>query len=145
MIEINNLTPLGGVDKKFLKRVAKTILKGENKKEAGLSVALVGPERIKKLNKKYRGKDKITDVLSFGQNKKFPLFPETKKDLGEVIICLEAVKRNAKKYNVTFKKELALVLIHGILHLLGYEHEGRGKEAEEMKKKQKYYFSQVIK
>ena len=141
MIEVNNLTT-SPVDRKFLKGVARTVLKGENTKEAGLSVALVNSEKIKKLNKKYRGKDKATDVLAFGQTKNFPALP--KNELGEVVISLGVVKKNAKKYNVAFKKELAQILIHGILHLLGYNHEKSKTEAKKMEKKQKYYLSQII-
>ena len=144
MIEVNNLTPLSGVNKKFLKGVAKIVLKGENKKEARLSIALVGEGRIKELNKKYRGKNRATDVLAFGQNQKFLVFPKSELELEEVIICLRVVKKNAKKYNIAFKKELARVLIHGILHLLGYEHEKDEREAKKMEKKQKYYLSQII-
>lgn len=130
MIEINNLT-ISAVDKKFLKRVAKIVLKGKDIEEVGLSIVLTGEKRIRKLNKKYRGKNKITDVLSFGEG------------LNEIVICLSEVKKNAKKYNIAFKKELARVLIHGILHLLGYEHEKGEKEAKKMEKKQEYYLSQI--
>jgi len=130
-IEINNLTT-SKVDEEFLKKVAKTVLKGENKKEAMLSVVLVVERRIKELNKKYRGKNKATDVLSFGEG------------LNEIVICYSEVKKNAKRYNSTFKKELTQVLIHGILHLLGYEHEKGEKEAKKMEKKQEYYLSQII-
>ena len=119
MIEINNLTA-SSVDEEFLKGVAKKVLKGEKKKEIDLSIAFVGEARMRKLNKKYRGKNKVTDVLSFGN------------ELNEIVICLREVKKNAKKYNSTFKKELARVLIHAILHLLGYEH-------EKMQEKEEYY------
>jgi len=130
MIEINNLT-LGEVDEEFLKGVAKKILKGENKKELNLSIVFVGESRIKKLNKEYRGKNRVTDVLSFGDG------------LNEIVICLQEVKKNARKFNSNFKKELARVLIHGILHLLGYEHEKEKKEAEKMEKKQEYYLNSL--
>ncbi|MDP2910191.1 MAG: rRNA maturation RNase YbeY [bacterium] len=111
MIEINNLTGRK-IDEKFLKGLAKKVLKGENREETDLSIAFVDKKRIKELNKKYREKDKVTDVLSFGE------------ELNEVVICPAAVKN---------KKELAEVLIHGILHILGYEH------GESMEKKQIYY------
>ena len=120
MIEINNLTTVA-VDKEFLKRVARKVLKGENKEGIDLSIVFTGEKKIRKLNKKYRKKDKVTDVLSFGDG------------LNEIIICLGEVKKNAKKYNSTSKKELARVLIHGILHLLGYEH------SKKMQKKEEYY------
>ena len=130
MIEINNLT-LGEVDEEFLRGVAKKILKGENKKELNLSIVFVGESRIKKLNKEYRGKNKVTDVLSFGDG------------LNEIVICLQEVKKNARKFNSSFKRELARVLVHGILHLLGYEHEKEKKEAEKMEKKQEYYLNSL--
>ena len=137
MIEINNLTT-SKIDKSFLKKVAKIVLIGENKEEAGLSIALVGEGRIKELNKKYRGKNRVTDVLAFNGNSKFNL------GLGEIVICLSEVKKNAKIFGSTFKKELARVLIHGILHLLGYEHEKGGGETERMENKQEQYLKQVF-
>lgn len=122
MIEINNLTA-SKVDEEFLKGVAKKVLKGEDRKEVGLSIVFVGQGKMRKLNKKYRGKNKVTDVLSFGQG------------LNEIVICLREIKKNAKRYNSTFKKELARVLIHAILHLLGYEH------GEKMEEKQEFYLN----
>lgn len=101
------------IDKELLKRAAKKALAEKNKKELELSIALVGQTRIKELNKKYRKKNKATDVLSFNYD-----------GSGEVVICLQAVKKNAKRYNSTFKKELVRVLTHGILHILGYNHHG---------------------
>ncbi len=136
MIEINNLTT-SRVEGEFLKRVAEKVLKGENRIRVDLSVALVGEGRIKELNKKYRGKNRTTDVLAFGENTKYPApklsvrygagkIQDTKykiQDLGEIVICLREVKKNVKKFDSTFEKELARVLIHGILHLLGEDHE----------------------
>ena len=119
MIEINNLTTFS-VDEEFVKRVAKKVLKGENTKEIDLSIVFVGEARMRKINKKYRGKNKVTDVLSFGQG------------LNEMVVCLGEIKKNAKTYNSTFKKELARVLIHAILHLSGYNH-------KEMQDKEEYY------
>ena len=104
-----------------MKGLVKKVLQGENKKIADLSIVLVGQGRIRELNKKYRGKNKTTDVLSFQYD-----------ELGEVIICLREVKKNAKKFGSTYKKELARILIHGILHILGYDH-------EKMKEKENHY------
>lgn len=141
MIEINNLTT-SEVDEKFLKRVARKVLKGENKREGELSIALVGEGRIRKLNKKYRGEDRVTDVLAFGGNSKFNL------EIGEIIICLPEIKKNAKRFNSTFKKELVRVLIHGILHILGYDHPDGvedpqliniNRDNKLMQKKESYY------
>ncbi|MDP2864044.1 MAG: rRNA maturation RNase YbeY [bacterium] len=130
MIEVNNLTA-NPINEEFLKGVAKKVLEGENEAENNLSIALVGQGRIRELNKKYRKKNKVTDVLTFGEG------------LNEIVICLREVKKNAKGFKSTFKKELARVLIHGILHLLGYNHEKDTKEAEKMEEKQNYYLSRI--
>ena len=134
MIEINNLTKFA-VDKKSFAQVAKKVLSGENKKTETLSLAFVGKEEIAKLNKKFRKKNKPTDVLSF----------DLKREgyLGEIIICPEVVKENAKKDGTTMKKEMMKVFIHGILHLLGYDHEKTEKEALIMESKQEKYLSKV--
>jgi len=138
MILISNLT-ISPIREEFLKRVAKKVLKGENKGEADLSIVLVGPQRMRKLNKRYRGKNRVTDVLAFGQTEKFPSPPDLKAGLGEIVVCLREVKKNAKRFNSTPETELTLCLIHGILHLLGYGHEDSEKKAKEMEEKQKYY------
>jgi len=133
MIEINNLTT-NPVDEEFLKGLVKKVLEGENKEEAGLSIALVGQGRIRELNKKYRGKNRATDVLAFPGD-----------GLGEIVICLREVKKNAKRYRSNSEKELARVLIHGVLHLLGYDHEKSEQAAEKMREKEGYYFVRSLK
>jgi len=132
MIEVNNLTSYS-VDNNLLIKLTLKILKkefGNNIKKKDLSIALVAPLRIKELNKRYRKKDQRTDVLSF----------QDKESWGEIIICPVVVKKNARKFNSSFKKELSRVLIHGILHLLGHDHE-KAKEKEEMNKKEEYYLN----
>ena len=136
MIDINNLTNFV-VDKKFFTGVAKKVLKGENRSRENLSIAFVSTEEIQKLNKKYRGKDKSTDVLSFEKISDF------KDVLSEVVICPQVVKEKSKNSKTTLKKELANVLIHGILHVLGYDHEISKAEEEIMFKKQEYYMTKI--
>jgi len=132
MIEINNLTT-NQIDEEFLRKVAKIVLEAENEKGKDLSIALVGEGRIRELNKKYRGKNRVTDVLAFGDN----------DGLGEIVICLREVKKNAKRYGLTFEKELSKVLIHGLLHLLGYDHEKNKIETKKMEEKENYYLSKL--
>jgi probable rRNA maturation factor len=144
MIEVNNLTGFR-VDEKFLKKLAQKVLASERKNKTELSIALVGLKRIKELNKKYRKKDRITDTLSFTYNNSGqPAKLREALLAGEIVICPQEVKKNAKRFDSTFKKELTRVLIHGILHLLGYDHEGSEKEAEKMRKKEEYYFSKIL-
>ncbi len=99
MIEVNNLTR-NKVDTRFLKRLAKKVLERENRKELDLSIALVGQAKIRELNKKYRQKDKPTDVLSFDYG-----------ESGEVVLCPQQIRGKIDR-----------VLTHGILHILGYNH-----------------------
>lgn len=136
MIEINNLTNFA-VDKTFFTGVAKKVLKGENKERENVSVAFVSLAEIQKLNKKYRKKDKPTDVLSFEKVSNF------KEEFSEVVICPVVVREQAKDSKLPLKKELAKMMIHGILHNLGYDHELSKSEEERMFKKQDYYLSKI--
>lgn len=136
MIEINNLTKFP-VDKTFFSGVAKIVLKGENKGMENLSIAFVSPEEIHKLNKQYRNKDKPTDVLSFEKVSDF------KEECSEVVICPVVVREKYNDSELTQKEKLAKVLIHGILHTLGYDHELSTAEEQRMQEKEDYYFSKI--
>jgi len=94
-----------------------------------ISLALVSKKEIKKLNKLYRNNDYVTDVLSFNL--------DTKEMLGEIVICLDQAKKQAKEKKKSLKSELKLLTIHGILHLLGYNHEVSLKEKYKQEKKEK--------
>jgi probable rRNA maturation factor len=147
-VEFNNLTQVK-VNQESLKKIIGLVLGGEGVKQASISVALVGPGRMRKLNRLYRNKNRVTDVLSF-PNREVPLdnfkTAELKEseDLGEIIVCLREVKKTAKRMGSSFEKELARVLIHGTLHLLGYDHEKSEEEEKKMKKKEEEYLGAVI-
>ena len=108
--------------KKIISRTAKELKISKNFE---LTLLLVGDKKIRSLNKKYKNKDKITDVLAFGQKEGQELIlPRVENDyLGDIFICYPQLKRQAKKYQQSLKKEFSLLLIHGFLHLLGYEDE----------------------
>jgi len=143
MIEINNLTNFS-VDKKLFSTVAKKVLKGENRVTETISLAFVGKEEIKKLNRKFRKKNKATDVLAFGEIFNFQ-FPISKTNyLGEIVICPEVVKENVERYGVPEKKEILKVFIHGILHLCGYDHEKSKAEEKIMGEKETKYLKLKI-
>ena len=95
---------------------------------------------MKTLNRQYRGIDKTTDVLSFPQedNVSFrDLSPESEIVLGDIVVNLHKAQRQAKENGLTFHEELKRLLVHGLLHLLGYDHE-KGRHAErKMKEKSK--------
>jgi len=148
MVEFRNLTKVE-FNERFLKKVASNILEGE-KQEADLSVVFMGLSRMRKLNDRYCYRDCATDVLSFGREsvlskEKFIMPPEMNDNLGEVVVCPGCVRNNAKRFGVLFEKELTACIIHGILHLLGYNHERGGNEAKQMFRKQNYYLRQMFK
>lgn len=125
-----------GMSKKVLEKVVNKILKQCGIDwDVGIDINFVTNQEIASLNKKYRKRGKSTDVLSFSYKKdnnfvtpkKFPY-------LGEIFIAPGVVQKNAQKRQVSFRKECVRVLLHGILHLLGYEHESGGAEARRMKK-----------
>lgn len=93
-----------------------------------ISIALLSEKEIRELNRVYRRKDKVTDVLSFNI--------DSSENLGEVVICLAQTKKQATANHKTIKSELQLLTIHGILHLLGYDHELSEKEYLRQEKEQ---------
>jgi len=98
------------IDRAMLRKLAKKVIK----KDWKVSVSFVKKGAMKKLNREYRKKDRPTDVLSFNMNEG--------KLLGDVVVCPSVAKANARKYNVSFNAEIARLVAHGLLHLLGYDH-----------------------
>ena len=114
---------------KALRQIAETLLRALKQGRAELSIALVGDREMRPLNAKYRKKKKTTDVLSFFVEDQ-PMFGA--KILGDVVISVEQARRQAKQRGKTLKSEMATLLIHGILHLLGYDHEKSPRQAKIM-------------
>ena len=94
-----------------------------------ISLLLTGDERIRELNKEYRDKDYATDVLSFPMSE--DPFAEGGM-LGDIAISLDTAKEQADEAAIRIERELAFLFIHGLLHLLGYDHEQGPDEEEEM-------------
>jgi len=107
--------------------------------EKEISVLLVDDERMRELNKQYRGQDRATDVLSFPQNtgEEKGLNPHL---LGDVVISIVTARRQSAEHGLSLEEELVLLLIHGILHLLGFDHERSDEEARLMKEKTRDLF-----
>lgn len=128
---------LGIGQKSKLKRKALSILKilgvSRNKE---LSVAFVGDEEMRELNANYRNINRTTDVLSFPQNG-----PDNSV-LGDVIISIDTAVRRSKLHNLTIEEEIHALMIHGILHLLGFDHKKKD-EAKVMKKKELEILSSI--
>jgi len=101
--------------------------------EGNITIAVVSSKKIQNLNFKYRKKNKPTDVLSFSRMETSPdFFPTVKSDLGDVLICWQVAKKQAREDKVTIREELSRLTIHGVLHLFGYDHEISEKEEKKM-------------
>ncbi|MCG0277552.1 MAG: rRNA maturation RNase YbeY [Thermanaeromonas sp.] len=99
---------------------------------AEVSLTLVDDEEIRRLNRDFRGIDAPTDVLSFALQEKAPGEPEIKEEgellLGDIFISLDTARRQAKTYGHSLEKEIGVLVAHGFLHLLGYDHDTPEKE-----------------
>jgi probable rRNA maturation factor len=98
--------------------------------EAQVSLVICGDRRMRRLNREWRGFDKTTDVLSFSQRENpadASPFPEAPKLLGDVIISAAAAERQARQAGKSFSSELHFLLVHGILHLLGWQDDTRAQ------------------
>ncbi len=128
-----NHTSQKAPNEKFFKEILDTGIRELKIKEKRVEVGLnlVGEAKIKELNKKYRNKDKATDILSFpleeSRLKKYAILP-----LGDIFICLSFAVKESERQNISLKKELARLTVHGFLHLLGYDHEKSASDAKKM-------------
>ncbi|HEY5432258.1 MAG TPA: rRNA maturation RNase YbeY [Coriobacteriia bacterium] len=105
-------------------RLGAFVLRMEDAPDAvELSVALVDDDEIAHLNEQYRGIAGPTDVLSFGCDDPCPTASDEPIAIGDVIIAPEVARRQAAELGTTVEDELDLLLVHGILHLLGYDHD----------------------
>jgi len=109
----------------LLSEAVQAVLKDEGYREdAEVSLVFVDDDYIQELNNNYRGVDSPTDVLSFAMLEGESL-PEEEEEviLGDVIISLETAERQAREYGHSFQREVAYLTLHGVLHLLGYDHQ----------------------
>jgi probable rRNA maturation factor len=109
---------------------------------AELSVVFVSSERMRRLNVRYRGIDRSTDVLSFPLSDPFAQTGRNDRGnnpspLGDIVICVPKAILQAEEYGVTFREETQRLLVHGLLHLAGYDHEINAYQKRKMEKKEK--------
>jgi probable rRNA maturation factor len=123
-----------------LKKIALAILDLAGQADAELSLALIGNAEMRKLNAKYRGKDYPTDVLSFPMEE---TAPTATRLLGDVIISVDKAREQAKERGRAQDQEMTTLLIHGIVHLLGYDHERSAKDARAMKRLENKIYRQL--
>ena len=122
---------------RLLRNAALEVLRLLDHEDDELSVALVGNPEIRRLNARYRAKDYATDVLSFPAGDPMA---GTVRLLGDVVISIDKARSQAKGRGRTMKEEMTTLLIHGIVHLLGYDHERSARDARVMRRlEQKIY------
>lgn len=111
--------------------------------DAELSILLVNDAQIRELNRQYLQKDKPTNILAFPMRKGeyATVHPHL---LGDLVISVETAQRQCKRFGLHPTQMIILLMVHGILHLIGYEHEGSRKGAREMALKQKQLFTRVL-
>ena len=130
------------ITKKFVKETVEKILKELNLDNVEISITLTDNETIKNINREWRGKDSPTDVLSFPLDIDFPLGYKY-RPLGDVVISLPFAKKQSEEIGLSYREEILRLLIHGILHLLGYDHEKSEEEAKKMFSIQEKIFSKL--
>lgn len=116
------------IDLKKLKKNTQTILQALDYKGYDISIMLVTPEVMHDYNKNYREKDRATDILSFPYHDELPagerIMPETREDknLGDIILCPQYIHDDLERWDMNFEDRIDVLLVHGICHLLGYDH-----------------------
>jgi len=106
---------------------------------AEVNILFVDSDKIREENNKHRNVDSVTDVLSFplGENGQYDTNPETgAKMLGDILICVSRAVEQAERFGHSFRREIAYLTAHSMLHLLGYDHEAGGLESVHMREKE---------
>jgi probable rRNA maturation factor len=126
-------------DQARLERSARAILADVGEAAAELGILFVGDRRMKGLNRRYRGKDRTTDVLAFAMREACmpPAVHFAPDMLGDVVISVPTAWKQAIEAGRSLNAELTCLLIHGILHLCGYDHERSEKEARRMHRRER--------
>ncbi len=129
MIDINNLTNENLEEISELNDYTKYLTKYMNIENAIFGIIIVDNEKIHEINKKYRGIDRPTDVISFALEEGED-YEKQDRMLGDIYISIDKVYEQAKEYGHSVKRELFFLVTHGFLHLLGYDHMNKEDEKE---------------
>ncbi len=124
--DINNLYGYKN-DYSYLDEVIKNTLTLEKVQNAIFSITFVGNNEIKEINKNYRNIDKVTDVISFAFEDNNSFTNEIRV-LGDIYVCIPRMIEQAESYGHSEKRELSFLIVHGLLHLLGYDHMTKDEE-----------------
>ena len=132
-VDIKNMQDRIKVDRRFIRMVVREILKREAR-SGEVSLVLAGNEYVRELNRKYRSIDRATDVLAF---------PMDEEILGDIVISVEKVQEQAVSYRQSFEEEMARLIIHGVLHLLGYSDNSK-RDEKKMHVRQEQILEEIL-
>lgn len=118
------------IDIEEIKKLTDYLVRYMNVENAQFNVIFINNEKIREINKSYRGIDRETDVISFALEDEKTIRVENERILGDIYISVEKAKMQAEEYGHSFKREICFLTTHGFLHLLGYDH--MKKEDEEV-------------
>jgi probable rRNA maturation factor len=137
-ITIQNIHPIYRIKRKEFEELINRVLRAEG---IGLPVDVIFVDDgfMKKINRKFTRRRKTTDVLSFGMKEGKNMGVDY-PSLGDIYVSLDQAKRQAQEYRISLKEEKSRLVIHGLLHLLGYDHKNK-KQAKIMKEKEEAYLN----
>ena len=126
-----------GLSDATLRRAVSVVLRAERKR-APISLTFLGPTAMRRLNHRHLGQDRPTDVLSFA-------LPIGDSVMGDIYLCRAMAAAEARRRRIPLREELVRLVIHGVLHVLGYDHpETRGRETSTMWARQERYLARVL-
>lgn len=136
--------PYKKLKKIFFSAVTENVLIQTDTDNVSVNLILTDNEYIQHINKEYRGKDKPTDVISFAyRDDPFPVIDNPVEELGDIYISLEKASEQAIEYAVLLTDELKRLIIHGVLHLLGYDHEKSSLDEKKMNSLEEKIFNEI--
>ncbi len=136
-VYLKNATRRKGLDPAGLRLDVERLLEAIGEKGSSVSLSFVRDQAIRELNREYRGKDAATDVLSFALLDAHDARGAHERLLGDIVISLDAALRQAAEYDATLEMEIRRLLIHGLLHLMGHDHERAGERTKMEREEQR--------
>ena len=121
------------IDRGKIRKLIEVILRREDKKLGEIEIVFLNDSEILKINRKFLQHDYFTDVIAFGYNRKNEIS-------GDICIGIESVSRNAVKYKTIFRNEIIRVIVHGVLHLIGYD-DKNSESKERMREMEDFYLN----
>ena len=141
-IQIKSARRIHGLKNQKMRQMMEKALKDLGSDQSELSILITGDDQIHELNRQYLNRDKPTNVLSFPMNVDTDGI-ETGM-LGDIVISVDTAKREAAEMGITFHERIYELLIHGLLHLMGYDHEISEKDEKIMQKEEKRLLSLLM-